>query len=586
MEELSSLACRVICFLTRSLLTLSDYPSSGSTTTHRPLPLTRNIAPHPLSGPSTSSSTQIGGSDNKLQETGKILSKIFESLHKQLEKLPFQSRTRSLSCSASVQGACGASIDILPDDVLLQIFDFYQMDRTCPLSLLEWCHPLLVCRRWRQLIISSPRQLNLYIWCTVGKPFRKYLDLLPTFPLVIYYDRGFNYITKQWSPGDEEDILAALEHPNRISSLNLHVTRLLLEKVAHQQFPILTQLSLSSREDVSALPNEFLGGCAPRLQTLFLGGIPFPTLPTLLSSATDLVSLDLRSIPHTGYISPVAMVAGLAALTRLEALCITFQSSTSRPDHSDTSSWAALPTQAVLPALTSFSFKGTGEYLEDLVARVEAPRLHYITITYLKQHIFHVPQLFKFVGQFQVLEDEDKKTVSVYFERGERDIHFQLDVENGGREDFLNIDASGQSSDWQDSALASTLRRRYSAVLSGVVNLSFHVLDWHPYQHGDSMVNNYGWLQILRQCTALETLFVSDPLAGYIAGALEHDAEFSNIWPALHLLCLEDQPPRRVEKFVMARQRSDHPVTVVSERDEFRDLHPEPHRFRHDGFFG
>ena len=210
---------------------------------------------------------------------------------------------------------------------------------------------------------------------------------LPTFPLVIDFSY-FLYNTKKWSPDDEKDILAALEYPDRTSCLNVRVTGPLWEKVAtvaQEHFPILTELSLASDEDVnvSALPSELSGGCAPRLRRLQLKGIPFPTLPTFLSIATDLVVLNLKSIPHTGYISPEAMVAGLAALTRLDVLFLEFQSSTSRPDRSDTGRRVATPSQVVLPDLTFFIFRGAGKYLEDLVAQIEAPRLKFFNITYL-----------------------------------------------------------------------------------------------------------------------------------------------------------------------------------------------------------
>ena len=216
--------------------------------------------------------------------------------------------------------------------------------------------------------------------------------------------------------------------------------------MTQEQFPILTELSLVSGEDwnVSALPSEFLGGCTTRLQKLRIKGIPFPTLPTFLSSAADLVTLDLQGIPHTWYISPEAVVAGMAALTRLDVLVLEFQSSTSRPNSSGTSIWAALPTHVVLPALTFFSFRGTGEYFEDLVAQVEASQVHSIMITYLKQHIFYVPQIFKVAGQDQVLEQP--RSVNAFFESSGLGIHFQLRMENDHVEVHLNLQNVGPDS--------------------------------------------------------------------------------------------------------------------------------------------
>ena len=63
------------------------------------------------------------------------------------------------------------------------------------------------------------------------------------------------------------------------------------------QFLALTYLMLHylpirpRRPSARALPVRFLGGHAPRLQTLELHCIPFPALPKLLLSTTDLVRL-------------------------------------------------------------------------------------------------------------------------------------------------------------------------------------------------------------------------------------------------------------------------------------------------------
>ena len=134
-----------------------------------------------------------------------------------------------------------------------------------------------------------------------------------------------------------------------------------------------TRLSISSDDEaVPVLPSGFLVGSAPRLQKVRLSGVPFPALPTLLWSASDLVELELHKLelPLTGYISPEGMAAGLATLTRLRSLHIRFRSPASFPDG------ICLPpvTRAVLPALTAFEFEGVSNYLEDLVARLDCPR--------------------------------------------------------------------------------------------------------------------------------------------------------------------------------------------------------------------
>jgi hypothetical protein len=110
-----------------------------------------------------------------------------------------------------------------------------------------------------------------------------------------------------------------------------------------------------------------------------LDRIPFPGLPKLLLSATHLVDLCLLSIPDSGYISPEAMVTCLSSSTGLDGLFIGFESPRSRPDRKTRR--PPPPTRA-LPVLTKFQFIGVGEYLEDLVARIDAPLLGNLHISF------------------------------------------------------------------------------------------------------------------------------------------------------------------------------------------------------------
>ena len=117
-----------------------------------------------------------------------------------------------------------------------------------------------------------------------------------------------------------------------------------------------------------------MGGSAPRLQGLSLEYILFPGLLTLLLSSRDLVSLNLSHIYPIGYFSPEAMVTGLAALTMLETLHIAFFPQNSRPEERRTRPDSTIRV-SFLPALTDFTFGGCSEYLGDLVAQIDAPRL-------------------------------------------------------------------------------------------------------------------------------------------------------------------------------------------------------------------
>jgi hypothetical protein len=246
-------------------------------------------------------------------------------------------------------------------------------------------------------------------------------------------------------------------------------------------------------------------------------------------------------------------------------LFIAFQSSTSRPDQSDTRRRAALPTRVVLPAVTSFTFQGTGEYLEDFLAQVEAPRLKFIKILCLNQLILYVPQVFRFVGQAQLFE-QARKGLRVIFNRNDfLSIHLRLHVEN----DQVGVSLSTHFCHETRGLLSdlASLLSRCSVVLSNVGRLSIDMLHLCPSWQDD--VATIECLELLRQLTAVETLIVSAPLSGYMADVLEGVAvEMApEILPALRLLCLENQQVERVEGFVGARQLSTHPVTVVNQRN-------------------
>ena len=189
------------------------------------------------------------------------------------------------------------TMDMLPVDILLKIFDFCQLNSTRygifyrPGS--EWHSLVHVCRRWRHTVFTSPHRLDLTLFCTYGTPVRKHLRCLPPFPIVV------DYLTfsdpRSPAPYHDDDIIAALEHPNRVRSIKLSVTSSLLEMVAsvmQEPFPALTTLWLSSKDgNTPVLPDLLWSDPAPNLWQIFLEGISFPALSTLLSSASNLVDL-------------------------------------------------------------------------------------------------------------------------------------------------------------------------------------------------------------------------------------------------------------------------------------------------------
>ncbi|KAH9028382.1 hypothetical protein EDB85DRAFT_2256455 [Lactarius pseudohatsudake] len=173
------------------------------------------------------------------------------------------------------------------------------------------------------------------------------LSLWPEFPLIVQY-----YIAE-----DEDDLIAALEHP---------IVELGGVRYDRGDGGAISGADTSRAygtqgriKDMLYLPGDFLGGSAPCLQHLSLESAAFDDLPKLLLSTRDLVSLRLEDFPPPwGRISPEEIVGGLAGLTRLRTLSIRFTFPYER--------WGSpMDPQpcAVLPALTEFEFRGGSKYL-------------------------------------------------------------------------------------------------------------------------------------------------------------------------------------------------------------------------------
>jgi hypothetical protein len=382
------------------------------------------------------------------------------------------------------------------------------------------------------------------------------LDVWPPFPIGI-----------QAHPihGDEDNVIAALEHPNRVSWIELPgLTNFQLEKCAtamQEPFPVLTFLWLELHGAiVPILTDTFLGGSAPRLQMVLLNGIPLPTLPKLLLSANDLVNLQLWNIPVTGYFPPEALVICLSALTRLSALSVEFQSPRSFPNRDNRH--APPLTCVVLPALTRFHFQGVSEYLEDVVAQIKAPLLNHVIITFFNQLVFNIPQLSQFIYRTERLMPVTR--VAVTFRP--HTVGISLHSSIGSAKLDLQISCNG--SDWQISSMEQ-ICIQCSPLFSCVERLEVHEGAFLRPEWLDEM-DSTQWLELFDPFTTVQSLHVSEELQPLVAPALQGltGRRAMEMLPALHTLFLEGPQPCRsvseaIEPFIGARKLSDRPVAVL-----------------------
>jgi hypothetical protein len=326
-----------------------------------------------------------------------------------------------------------------------------------------------------------------------------------------------------------------------------------------QPFPALTHLWLRPMGETALVdPDSFLDGSAPHLQELILSYIPFPGLPKLLLSATFLVDLSLWNIPHSGYISPEAMVNCLSMLTRLKSFVIEFDSPRSRPDR--TSRRPPPPTRILLPILTELRFKGVGKYLEDLVARIDAPLLDKLWITFFYELIFDTPQLTQFISCTPKFKAHDKAHVSF----DHKDVSVTLPQKF---DRTLRLGVSCSQTDWQISSLAQFCSLSFpQSLILAVERLYIHS---HRAWGWQDDIENSQWLELLHPFTAVKGVYISQEIAPRIAPALQElvRERVAEVLPVLETLFLEEPlTPGSVQEtigpFVSARQLSSHPITI------------------------
>jgi hypothetical protein len=466
-------------------------------------------------------------------------------------------------------------IDILPDDVLLEIFYFYMIMNSSRRSWLDplggkketeaWQSLVHVCQRWRSLVFQSPRYLNLQLFCTSKSPTRDALDVWPALPLIV---ASRIFLTVNHNDNDNLNVIAALEQSNRVCEVSLLDSVIpgsvipvsQLEKVLapmHVPFPELTDLRIVSYDEtLPVIPDSFLGGSAPRLQHFELKGIPFPGFPKLLLSATHLVHLRLLKILRFGFIPPEAMVALLSVLSNLDTLELDFNSQHSFRDWEIRS--LPPPNRSILPALDKFNFKGIPEYLEDLITCIDAPQLKYFSIKFFCQIDFDTPRLAEFINRTPKLSKRDVHVLFHSFFAG-----VELPAGSGTLEISIPYFGPHQQLSSIEQFCNSSL-----PPLSTVENLYIENQYPRPGWNNDA-IQNLVWLEFLLPFTAVKDLYLSKEFAPGIAAALQEvvGGRITEVFPIIRNIFVEGLEPsgpfqENIEQFVTARQLSDRPIAI------------------------
>ena len=252
------------------------------------------------------------------------------------------------------------------------------------------------------------------------------------------------------------------------------------------------------------------------------------------------------------YISPETLVPCLSVSTRLETLEIGFEFPQSYPDQR--SRPPLPPTRTLLPALTSLCFDGVADYLEDLVARIDAPLLKNLLIVLFHQIVFDTPQLTQFISRAPTFKIQDQARMV-----------FSSDVSVTLPQTFdisalkLIVSRTGRKSDQQLSSLAQICSSSFPQTFISLVEHLYILEDIYQGLQWQDDIKSSQWLELLHPCTSVKNLYISKELVLRIAPALQDlvGERVTEVLPVLRALFLESLPPGPAEEpfrqFIAAR---------------------------------
>ena len=475
------------------------------------------------------------------------------------------------------------SIHILDDDSLLNIFYLCR-----PFFLGEdgndswrlhggverwdqgrwWYRPAHVCQRWRNLILGSASYLGLSLVCANGTPVGHMLAHSPPLPLTVDYSSRDDITAV-----DEEGILFALQHSNRVRHLRLNFPVQNLQKFVKaidKGFPILEYLIVLPLDDstVLMLPETLQ---APRLRHLFLSGFACPIRPRLHPTAMSLVTLYLTTSHPSAYFQPNTLLQWISFMPQLESLVILFNFPVPNRDVERQLTHTPITTHITLPNLRLFWFRGVSAYLKAVVCRMTAPRLEKLEIRLFKQLAFSIPRFMQFMD---TTENVRFDSATIVF--GDKIVCMWMYIRETDLYAF-GVTVDCWHLDWQVSSLA-----QICDALGHVLSVVEHLTLRHEV-HGQSSeehneVDRSEWRKLLRSLGNVKTLRVEDGLVEELSHSLRlEDEELSlELLPELQELTYSESGTavdagNAFTSFIDARQNAGRPVTLVR-----HDPNPSP----------
>ena len=468
------------------------------------------------------------------------------------------------------------SIHMLDDDSILRIFVFcrlvlftedevnYFIDiqrKECAHG--RWWYKLIhVCRRWRYLVFASASHLGLCLVCTHGAPVADMLAHSPPLPLTIDYGHRAREITAE----DEEGIILALQHRDRVRHISLLIPIPNLQKVLptmDDEFPMLDFLfigRLINHNMGFVLPKTFQ---APHLRHLILVNFAIPIRSPLLTPAVGLVTLSLGLIHPSAYFPPNDLLQRLSLMPQLEVLRIGFLSPVPNREVEMQLLDTPTTTHITLPNLRSFSFRGVSEYLEALLPRMTTPLLVKLHIIFFNQLTFSFTHLLQFIST-----RENLRFRSAGFRFTPQALTMRVYRNSPARTCALRVDVPCTHLDWQVASAAKiydALRTAFSAV--NRITLSSESGFTRLEDRGNGADRTH-WRELLRSFGNVKTLHLANnDLVVPVSHCLRPDDGESpmELLPGLNELAYSARIYARGEftSFIDSREKAGQPVTLT-----------------------
>jgi hypothetical protein len=303
------------------------------------------------------------------------------------------------------------TINNLPDEVLLEIFDLYRHTFGDQLSSERvwnnkngWFKLAHVCHNWRSVVLASPSRLRLRLYFSSKTPTRAVvLERFSHLPIIV------NYSSVVWKGSAPERLISALRHPNRVCRIAIRGSYSYdgpdrITEALDVPFPALESLELHNRyspENVLRSPS-FMSS-TQSLRHLRLDGMSLTSVSPLLSVTRSLVDLDLS-------IDKVFSTVGPSLLTHLQHMPHLRNLQVFSQDYCNGSP----PTTLIsLPELACFRIVGECTQVERFVAGLDTPSLREFHISALDlSRRLHIPYITKFIRAVGVVFVAAQLTIS------------------------------------------------------------------------------------------------------------------------------------------------------------------------------